>query len=135
MTRTIKFRVFNKNAKDFIRGNKKEVVHFDLILWAQYAAVNRLENLDNYIAQLFTGLLDMEDNEIYEGHILNGGHIVEYFTNLNWDGGGSSHAGFYCRTWFNYSETEELDYYQGFDNVEIIGNIFENPEMARKNIG
>lgn len=42
----IKFKIFNEKAKDYVRDDLNNVVIFDLITWAYYASVNRLENMD-----------------------------------------------------------------------------------------
>ena len=89
-----------------------------------------------YVIQFFTGLLDKNGVEIFEGDVvvpdinrMTKG-VVEWFTNLGWDGGGSLHSGFYCKEWFTDREgEEELDYGHGFLGCEVIGNVHENPEL------
>jgi hypothetical protein len=82
----------------------------------------------------FTGLYDFNGDEIYEGDILRDPEhkhllVVEWAESLSWDGGGSSHPGFYFRgaCW-----TGDLDYGTGFhDKQEVIGNIYEHPELLK----
>ena len=76
----------------------------------------------------YTGLKDKNGKEIYEGDITNHG-IVEYNKRLTWDGAGSPHPGFYFKQAYSYGEDGELSYHTGFDDVEILGNIYENPEL------
>ena len=79
----------------------------------------------------YTGLKDKNGKDIYEGDVLDDGGVVEYFDNLAWDGGGSIHSGYYCKIWFLHKEDGELDYGKGFEDVEVIGNIHENPELIK----
>ena len=72
----------------------------------------------------FTRLFDKNGKKIFEGDVDKYGGVVEFFTSLNWDGGGSFHPGFYCKYWFE--RDQELSYHSGFDNFEITGNIHDS---------
>ena len=64
--------------------------------------------------------------EIYEGDVTNYG-IVGFHTDLNWDSGGSNHPGFY------FDNGGEMGYHCGFFvDIEVISNIYENPELRQK---
>lgn len=79
----------------------------------------------------FTGLIDKNGKQIFEGDILSDGAVVEWFDSLSWDGGGSNHSGFYCKKWFGYWRDGDLEYHNMFNSeTEIIGNVFDNPELA-----
>ena len=75
----------------------------------------------------YTVLKDKNGNEIYEGDILQGGAIVEWFNELTYDSGGANHSGFYCKKWFEWDS--DISWHDGFDDCKIIGNIHQNPEL------
>jgi hypothetical protein len=78
----------------------------------------------------YTGLLDKNGKEIYEGDITNNG-VIEWCECLNWDSGGSNHPGFYFKNRWELGKRGEMEYHYGFDkDLEVIGNIYENPELV-----
>ena len=99
------------------------------------------EDIKQYILMQYTGLKDQKGKEIYEGDIVKGfldeRFIVRY-------GEGTFDSGFYRYTGF-YLEIIKYMMYpkgeQGEDNyninekdvkcLEVIGNIYENPEMIK----
>lgn len=121
--RIIKFRCWNKQWEGFrhgcnIIGYDGKIGH-DVstgILWQS------AENLDNYVVQQFTGLFDKNGKEIFEGDVIksviNGIAIIEYdeyrggYVIRNKKNGGCFNL------IFDFSK-----------EIEIIGNIFENPEL------
>lgn len=90
----------------------------------------RLAGGDGYKLMQSTGRFDVKNIEIFEGDITNHG-IVEWFDNLSWDSGGSDHPGFYFRPNYKTDEPEDLRYHTSFDNCEVLGNIYENPELLQ----
>ena len=78
---------------------------------------------DQYIIEQFTGLLDQNGKEIYEGDIIK---QDKYFgTIVFWNGC------FSCK-YKNTPDDWENSYvpiYGGFCEFEVIGNIHENPEL------
>ena len=91
-----------------------------------------IEDINSVIVMNYIGINDKNGNPIYEHDILSDGGVVEFFDNLNWDSGGSVHSGFYCKKWFEYKEDGALNYNNGFINVEVVGNIYDNTELLLK---
>jgi hypothetical protein len=79
------------------------------------------ENKKRYIIERFTGITSLVSGDIYEGDITKEG-TVEWRTDLHWDGGGSSHPGFYFA-----KHDYEMEYHDRLDeNCEVIGNIHKD---------
>ncbi len=81
---------------------------------------------NDYVVMQFTGLLDKNGKEIYEGDVLKGklsysnddgsdAGSEETIGKVEWD-----RIGWYCRV---------TDFYNAPSNAEVIGNIYENPEL------
>jgi uncharacterized phage protein (TIGR01671 family) len=99
---------------------------------------------DNTLLQQFTGLLDKNGEEIYEGDILRynyqlnepGRKDTDFFGEVIYDSRAircseldAYHVGFILR---GYDETFEEYWYTDMpdmEDVEVIGNIYENPEL------
>jgi len=133
--------IYNKNLEKF----EKECLVSKMIYpknfacmgnqfgWSSYGhldcgSISESTNLDlektknNYILMQFTGLYDKNGKEIYEGDIINRSyrHQGEYFTKKSIIV--FEHGSFYIKDGallFNYSS----------DDLEVIGNIFENKEL------
>ena len=79
-------------------------------------------DLDATLLQ-FTGTLDRNGKEIYEGDIIRIVLEATAFPNqgnaeVKWDGNG----------WWVFNDNSQKTWYKG-ENVEVIGNVFENPEL------
>jgi len=148
MNRTIKFRGLNPKTKGFVYGdliqtpeNKTRIIGFKLGVteeeYQSYVDYNVLVD-ENTIGQ-YIGSLDINKEEIFEGDILVGNRYPYYSNDkLNYVG----------IVEFNYSSWQvilkcinkdklgisnglsdtNIDEY-GFQNMEIIGNIYQNPEL------
>lgn len=130
--RELKFRIMykkypsSKGSRSFI---KKEFTLKDLIEMDGNGFLD-----DDDIIEQYTGLKDKNGKEIYEGDIVLHDKIMLADTDgffgeeknvpcvVEWD---SIRTGFYP---FNHYDTEWGRYTNGID-VEVIGNIHENPEL------
>ena len=82
---------------------------------------------ENLIPMQFTGLKDKNGKEIYEGDIING-LVVTYLGDSN--AGLGMNAGWYLqRDDFESWVELECRCNENENNYEIIGNIYENPEL------
>jgi len=120
--RTIKFRGYSEELKCFVYGFYLEVglegVRYSYIFWQGNTTTVRSDS----VAQ-FTGLTDKNGKEIFEGDVVNFGnndihHIVAYVGNS-----------FVLA--FTYGKIAVYNW-TGV-NLEIIGSIYENPELLKSN--
>lgn len=141
MNRQIKFRIYNKRTNQWIHGPGEEVSLFgEMILLGGFLKGVFIQDLEYCVALQFTGLLDSNNKEIYEGDI-----IVEKWTELN-----------FCRDGYGiiepfsiekYTRTYEVIYMLSQFNIEnqlsgkvakkdferkVVGNIFDNAELLTK---
>lgn len=120
--REIKFRIWD---------NCNNVMLFDLA--GEYILFNSHfseAEKDGFIYQQYTGLKDKNGKEIYEGDIL--------------EGFGCQTVGTVLPVVFNLSQAQYMvDCQDGFydwihhqaDQLEIVGNIYENPELLQSEAG
>jgi uncharacterized phage protein (TIGR01671 family) len=143
--RVIKFRFWNKESK--IMGIGHDLLHIG------HSFIEVYENPDIFELMQFTGLLDKAGKEIYEGDILEAVKREQCgknpdFTRTIRDVVNKHLGGFKVFSknmqdfstkddnrsikWMMYRQStcllSEDDYYEIVD-VEIIGNIYENPEL------
>lgn len=123
MTRDIKFRAWDKNHKFMFSGTTiKEMIE---------GQANIHENIE---LMQYTGLKDNNGKEIYEGDIVkwsdkdcvDGDLLIEFSEVVYKDGA------FMARNIEgSYPEVQTLSDYMGSDTekVEVIGNIYDNPEL------
>lgn len=120
--RQIKFRAWDKEEKFMLQDiqsmydgscNHKETEE-------RYGWISCFDSFiddDNYVVMQYTGVKDKNGTEIYEGDIVSNGVFlatVEYLANL------AGHYPFSCELKSIYP-----------DECEVIGNIYENPELLK----
>ena len=128
MGRERKFKAWDKNREKMIIeggfiqvwGNGEYFVyHEDTELW---------ESSDHIILE-YIGLHDKKDNEICEGDILKSEYKVNGKTEIG-VGTIKIHNGCACLEYFDEEDGHNYyPVYSGLNDYEIIGNIYENPEL------
>jgi uncharacterized phage protein (TIGR01671 family) len=140
--REIKFRAWDKELKEFSNWTNRDpmfnVSSGDFFFWQRtknedgtYGGdiILRSNWGERFILQQYTGLKDKNDVEIYEGDILseeNSGYGYKKLTIVEWRKSYSGEQ--FCEVGLN---SELVDYYGGVnpESSEVVGNIYENPEM------
>lgn len=127
--REIKFRVWNTLLKKYIPD---DLVHISsdgsfLFGFFSYIKVDFYKYRDDIfrgenIAEQFTGLRDINGREIYEGDILidDTGEPIEYWVVKFSDGGFMGECAGVAEPLFELA------------NLEVVGNIHENPELLEE---
>lgn len=129
--RVIKFRVWYKNGKRFYYSDSGDLLlSLSGKILTNYGSLgdNKYEtypseNEDDCILQQFTGLLDKNGREIYEGDIVKNVNVIsKLFGQL------SPVKWIPLITGFN---PFNLMLFEKDGMFEIVGNIFENPELLK----
>lgn len=143
--REIKFKAYLKKHDcivqvEIIDWNEKYIVHEDLnsnfhdVTAVDVPDPECVSNFGDIVLMQFTGLKDKNSKEIYEGDILinvkyqNSDYVAKPFI-VEW-ANEQEYCGFIART-FN-QEIGELFLNHNFLNCEVIGTIYENPELLEE---
>ena len=130
MSREIKFKFWNKIARRFQPASKYAVdgegklVSYDYEMMAYDDPVEFSNTC--IVAQQYTGLKDKNGIEIYEGDIVKA--TSDQYENENFVGKVIFDEGCFL-TWINKNDIRGI---WGEDDIEVIGNIFETPELLEK---
>ena len=140
--RELKFRAYHKKRK---RMYEVLHLHMESELWATCKGYDVIEQKDIHIrvqpedivVMQYIGLNDKNDKDIYEGDIVA---VREFYetpemtntTYINWEVV-FKHGCFYLENNTNKSETDSStlhhEYFANDGDFEVVGNIYENPEL------
>ena len=125
MNREIKFRVWDKLAERFTRCDEGYQGHYVLSLKGEFHNLQNGSGGDECIVQQYTGLKDKNGVEIYEGDIVKA--TSDQYENENFVG----KVIFDLGQFLTCIHKNDIRGIWGEDDIEVIGNIFENPELLK----
>jgi uncharacterized phage protein (TIGR01671 family) len=129
--RDIRFRVWDKKIKKMIYPSFDCCFEFHDGYWVvtecKPTGWETIVDEESGVLMQFTGLIDKQGKEIYEGDVLkhqcrlvNSGKNGSYYKTVKWKEGKKKGVGFNVGVSYK-------------DFWEVIGNIYENPELAEAN--
>ena len=147
MNNRFKFRVWDKLAKRMIYSHNDNQQHFIIDLNGRFHNLQNGSGGDDYVIQQYTGLNDKNNIEVYEGDIVkinryymrpipvNRREDIEYkliegeieIGQVIW--GWNTQKYLVSYEHIRYDDSEDFD--KSSHRVEVIGNIFENPELLK----
>jgi uncharacterized phage protein (TIGR01671 family) len=128
--RTLKFRAWDKLAKQFTYPDKGYQGHYVLTLNGQFQNLQNGSGGDEYVVQQWTGLKDSKGIDVYEGDAINFLHEKKYVKS---EVVYASKFGMFVVVLEPNEKNEILTYKSLFDvgEFEVVGNIFENSELLK----
>ena len=137
MNRDLKFRAWYKNNEEMcevISLQKPHVVvscidRSTIYMSGEQPMTHKLLNSDKVELMEYTGLNDKDGKPIYEGDIIK---IKHPYKNRYYKGEIIFENGAFEAKGFNFPHYDNPnDFKEGLEYVEVIGNIYENPELLK----
>lgn len=123
--RELKFRIWSTVAKRWLCEDSQYLqMDGKKVHPAPWSTLSFDVSDNEYTIQQYTGLKDINGKEIYEGDVIKGSGAN--YDNENFIGEVCYDFSYPCFA-IKVSENE----YRGFEEVEVIGNIYENPELLK----
>ncbi len=121
MNRKLKFRVWDKLSKSYIKITPISKYHHIIDLDGNYFNLQNGSGKDEYVVEQYTGKCDKNGHEIFEGDILG----------LPYDDGMLyATVSFYENSYvYKYIHDEGFYYINTVEEHIVVGNINENPEL------
>jgi uncharacterized phage protein (TIGR01671 family) len=125
MDREIKFRIWDKKSKHFCYTdeNMDYFAYFPRIDDMVYWDGNPMD--DRVVLSQYTGINDKKGRPIYEGDILNDADDLFIDAMVRFDAGGFGVDAIYDCIFCYLGDLDQ-------DVLEVVGNVFENPELIKK---
>lgn len=138
MNREIKFRMWNPSGNnmlydiDNVYECLKQQIAFDKSQPCRFCCTEYDHRSDGAVWQQFTGLHDKNGKEIYEGDLLAGTTRYVYEVRFESAKFVCYHAvGSYLGRWGDLSRIYDADMQRIFNDISVVGNIYQNPELLR----
>ena len=134
MNRELKFRVWDTENKRFLQHGSFCLFPDDNVVWEVRLLkyYGELEYIPHAVVQQFIGMLDKNGKKIYEGDIVRA-YFFDCYKNWTWRSGIVSFDGVMGMYSVYDNLNEILNKSIGAaiicDGEEVIGNIFQNPEL------
>ena len=138
--RKIKFRIYDKELKESHIEELEDLCEDDYWydgeteVWSVLKDCN--DKQERFVALQYTGLKDKNGKEIYEGDILQ--HLYDYCDKtdryaVTWDNDNLQYTFENIHKRNTYMALEDFyDDYYGDYSIEVIGNIYKNPELLER---